>query len=1108
MTSTSTIYDRTDPTKGYERHLFRPDRVLQAAEMNEIQTVINTRMREIANGIYRDGDVLRDAQATVDPVTGDTRCTNGAVYLAGAVRGVPPAAFTIRVVGLVTLGIYLRSSVVTELEDPALRNPAAGTRGYQEPGAAREKITVSWGYANDGQAGDFYPVYEVEDGYLRSKEAPPNLDSTTQAIARYDRDSTGGGTYIVSGLALSILADDAGSQVYSLAAGRAQVYGYPITLITSRRLRYDALPDLRRIESEPHLSATAGAQRIDFDRAPATNVNRLQITKQTTAEVVRGIATNGQDALAHTAILSIESITQGATTFHAPADFKLTAGRVDWSPGGAEPAPGSTYSATYRHQLLVQPAALDARGFTVTGAVPGSIVEVSYDQMLPRLDRLCITSEGAFVWVPGVASDSNPQRPPVPGDMLAVATVVQTWDPKRYVLADGVHVVSMTQNASVFDRLDLLAALAAQQRLASDIHTREVGTKKGMFTDPLTDDDMRDAGIPQTAAIVRGELLLPIAGTARQVSADITAPATLPFTHGTALEQLLRTGAMSINPYQSFALLPAEVSLFPAVDRWTDVVDAWASPVTERFTFGTPVAVVGGSSNGSSSSTSTAVRNQLLATTKVAAETLRTIDVAYSIGGCGVGETLAEAIFDGVSVLPAGPAPIANAQGVIAATFKIPPGLPAGTKRFTIATSGGKTGSATFSGQGTVERKTWQQVTSITTTYQSAPAASNMGGSGGAVVGPSSGSQGAPGGASSWDFFWNGITGAGKNQYFNGTLWVDPIAQTFTLPMSTQVSGVDLPFTTKPTTAVRVQIRETTAGVPNQSVLVEAIVQPAAITAGGFTRIVFPAPQILVSNTEYAIVVLCNDAQGALGIAELGQFDAAAQAWITSQPYTIGVLLSSSNARTWTAHQDRDLCFRLLEANYTATSRTVALGKVPVVAATDLLLMAYADRPSSVTYVDYVLTLPDGTTRVVGDGQAVQLPAAITGDVQVAARLGGSADFSPVLFQGTQLVAGVVAPTADYVSRAVPCGASGTVKVILEALVPSGAAFEVQYRGVDAGDEWQTMTAPTQVAANDGFTEFTFTKAGVNEAAVRMRLVLRGTTAARPRLRDLRMLVL
>ena len=155
MTSTSTIYDRTDPTKGYERHLFRPDRVLQAAEMNEIQTAINTRMREIANGIYRDGDVLRDAQATVDPVTGDTSCTNGAVYLAGAVRGVPPAAFKIRVVGLVTIGIYLRASVVTELEDPALRNPAAGTRGYQEPGAAREKITVSWGYANDGQAGDF-----------------------------------------------------------------------------------------------------------------------------------------------------------------------------------------------------------------------------------------------------------------------------------------------------------------------------------------------------------------------------------------------------------------------------------------------------------------------------------------------------------------------------------------------------------------------------------------------------------------------------------------------------------------------------------------------------------------------------------------------------------------------------------------------------------------------------------------------------------------------------------------------------------------------------------------------------------------------------------------
>lgn len=54
-------------------------------------------------------------------------------------------------------------------------------------------------------------------------------------------------------------------------------------------------------------------------------------------------------------------------------------------------------------------------------------------------------------------------------------------------------------------------------------------------------------------------------------------------------------------------------------------------------------------------------------------------------------------------------------------------------------------------------------------------------------------------------------------------------------------------------------------------------------------------------------------------MAELGKYDAVHERWVTSQPYQVGVLLSSSNASTWTPHQDRDLTFRLLGARFTAT---------------------------------------------------------------------------------------------------------------------------------------------------------------------------------------------
>ena len=52
--------------------------------------------------------------------------------------------------------------------------------------------------------------------------------------------------------------------------------------------------------------------------------------------------------------------------------------------------------------------------------------------------------------------------------------------------------------------------------------------------------------------------------------------------------------------------------------------------------------------------------------------------------------------------------------------------------------------------------------------------------------------------------------------------------------------------------------------------------------------------------------------------------------------YRIGVLLSSSNASTWTAHQDRDLKFRLLACRFTENTRTVPLGNITVTDSTDL----------------------------------------------------------------------------------------------------------------------------------------------------------------------------
>lgn len=654
-------YDRSaeEQAKNYEQHLFRAGSVLQSAEMNEVQAYAQHRLKQLADGLYKDGDIIRDAAAIVNSVTGVTQLGSGAVYLSGSVRGVPSATITIPLSGTVVIGIYLNQVIITEEQDATLLDPAKETRSYQEPGAARLQVNPTWGFQGDGSSnGDFFPVYYVDDGALRAKEAPPQLDSVTQAIARYDRDSAGS-SYIVSGMDVSMLDDDEdGNQVYTIKDGRARINGFGISLTTSRRLLYPAVPDLRYIDSEPHASTTADAQRIDLFRTPLSQVVQVRITEQKSVSLVHGTVVGAQDPLPDVSVIDIVSVTQASTTFVKGTDYNLTAGKVDWSPTGNEPAPGSTYTVVYQYINSVTPTGRDDTGFTITGAVPGSLILVNYYCKLPRIDRLCMDDTGAFLWVTGVATDYNPVRPSVQSNQLAICQIYQTWDDSRYIIADGIKMVSMAEIVGINAQLATLTDLVAQQKLISDIGTREAAAKKGMFVDPFLDDSQRDQGLAQTAAVIGYALTLPIDGDSVPMSADISGVTSCAYTLTSVLEQTSRTSSMNINPYMAFAVPAKPVTLTPAVDRWTETQTAWLSDVTQKFIIDNSIKdayhyqLYGTSLAGWPSSLSSVTSVVLVNTTTEALQYLRQIDVQFQATGFGPGEQLASLTFDGVPVTP------------------------------------------------------------------------------------------------------------------------------------------------------------------------------------------------------------------------------------------------------------------------------------------------------------------------------------------------------------------------------------------------------------------------------------------------------------------------
>ena len=644
-------YNLFDPQRGEAELMFRAGDGLQSRELNELQSVLQHRISGIANAIFKDGDLIRDAQLIVDTEQARVRAQAGAIYVRGAVWGVPPAEIAIALTGTVVIGVRLSEAIVTELDDPRLRDPAVGTRNYQEPGAARRQVQLRWARADEDLPGDFFPVHTLIDGVVQQKAPPPQLDAVTQAIARYDRDNAGG-SYVVSGLSVAVApsvppsvlpsAGDSSEaeQVFTVAEGRARVNGFAIDKPASSRITYRTAPDLARIDAEPHLSTTAALQRITLDRVPLSDIEHVRITAERTVTLTHGSFSGSQDPLPDSAVLELVEVRQGTTVFQAGADYRLTAGRVDWSPGGAEPAPGSTYSVRYRHLTSATASAIDETGFSVEGAVAGSLVLVSYRYKMPRFDRLCLDAEGQFIWLQGVAADYGAQPPAVPAGLLCLASVHQSWRGAPRVIQDAVRVVPMAVLADIEQRLDRLTVLAAQQRLAADIQLREASAKKGLFTDPFLDDSQRDAGVVQDAAIVAGVLTLPIHAQVHRLGQTLQAPQALPHQLQAELTQAARTGAMPINPYLAFAPVPASVTLQPAVDRWTVTQTNWASAVTQRFVVG----------SGDMSRTASQTVTRLAAQSESAIETLRPIEVRVTARGFGPGEALASLTFDGIEV--------------------------------------------------------------------------------------------------------------------------------------------------------------------------------------------------------------------------------------------------------------------------------------------------------------------------------------------------------------------------------------------------------------------------------------------------------------------------
>jgi len=339
----------------------------------------------------------------------------------------------------------------------------------------------------------------------------------------------------------------------------------------------------------------------------------------------------------------------------------------------------------------------------------------------------------------------------------------------------------------------------------------------------------------------------------------------------------------------------------------------------------------------------------------------------------------------------------------------------------------------------------------------------------------------------------------------------DSLSQIVTLPMAMQCAAVDLHFTEAGGDVLVSLDAINESGVPVAS-WAQLRVQRAAIKVdGSATRVTWPVPVMLAANTQCAVTVAASDATTSLQIGQLGE-QATTGGLVTAAQAAIGQLVHVNPAGLVTRYASRMMKFSMLGVKYTEPTKTVRVGSVPVVNATAVIVNAGADQPAGDSRVTFTVQLMDANGVVVREmladsGQGIQLTEPHTGTAAVNAtlRLGGG-EFGPVLQPGTVLAVGTLLTTGTYVTTALQTNGGSDLRVIFDADIPGGAGVKVDAQLNDAG-AWIAVPWESSSPQTAGSIELLHRKTGLVAQSIRLRLTLTGSTTARPKVRNLRAVV-
>lgn len=1099
----SPYYDDYDPTKNYNTILARAGEIAQSREINQLQTTLYDHLGRVADTILKDGNIVEGCSLIIQGKK--AIISSGSIYMNGLVNYVPSSEIAITGDGTEVIGVVAHDELITEANDSSLRDPAQGFDNQGQPGAHRNKTTIEY-KLNDPNAA---PVYTLIDGVQSVETYNPELEMITDQLARRTYDESG--NYKVRGLLVQNRDDqtDSNKIFLTLTNGKAYIKGYEVTKPTNSKFSVRRSMEFTTALNEQK-RYTNGVLTYKLNNRAVKEIKRVTMDVYEEKKVTRGPIPAGRDTLTeqNQSVVSILEVFDANRTYSYSDDYYLDDNNttINWGvPTGNEPSSGSTYTVRMvvtqdvdeklfkmgkESDELLDYLVLDAKApkpYIKSNTQFTGIFKVEYDFYYARRDLVLLNKLGEISVIEGNPDVSSRVETPLNQDdnLLVLASVNVLPNAASIDILntaeDRLTMENLYRLVSRINDLEWNQAISDLDRAAQE--GEDATRLNGVYTDGFINIEKCDASHPEFNAAVdldMGELtvtsdttVLPInVGNSPDTNVGIIGKViTAPFDHKLELSQPVTTGTMLVNKYAVYNPLSL-ITLTPSVDNWIDEEKTtinktqtksiklrkwwrhrgaeWAEAERKKWlSYGYSDGGKGAVNYYGTDTTTATNKESQTSYLDEAIMYMRTKDIKV----------------EGTNFL-------ANANN-IKCTFddRVIPITPMGT-----TTAGSTSGTVRANSEGKFSGKITVPANSRCGTVE--VKFENDNNSGSAVY-----------------------TAEGRKRTITETVLttithiksVDPIAQSFSFDRDTILTRAGLYFATKDNDkSIIVEIRNMVNGYPGNVAYAQVEVEPQDIKVSDKgkeeTVVQFNQPVYCDQDVQYCVCVLSDSNKYEMFIAELGENNLETNKPQLVQPYPNGVLFSSSNAFTWTAHQTMDLKFNLYKAVYNPSGGKINFGEVGSDVINRILLASdYLDKKNA--GITWSFSVDNGNTWSDLETYVDRDLLTTTKKVMLIANINVINNSSPMITgDAINLVTFLDGDQFTYVSRNVGVDTPYTkVKVTIDSNYQVDPAISSQriYIASDInGRSWRELTNPTVTQASGEMNRFEYNVSGLSTSGL------------------------